>query len=226
MNRSKIVLACVLAGSMGSVWATTVTGDHFSLSGTAGQFGAMSASGNVAYFNPGSSPGFTAYSTDGTVTSSEDRSFSVQAAPGYQITGFTLQAFGNYAYFIDSHASVGVSGSITVIPVTSSLSTPAFAGYSSEIIDRQTWAASASTIGGTYPGAATVRLQMALTAFADPNDPGVDPFYNYAVIENRELQLTVTTAAVAVPEPPVTILMLAGLGAIGLVAGRRRRQQA
>jgi len=230
MTMLKTALACALVGAVGSASAVTFTGTNFSLtsgSPVAGEYGAISASGNTVYFKPGGSPGFTAeaagdVSGPGSQTLSEDKSFSVQAAPGFVITGLWLKAIGTYFYFTGTNASVGVTGSLTVSPSTSALGAPApaFVGYVSEQYDAKSWVAQTGSIAMSLasPASATVRIQMALAASAFAT--AADPDFNYAFIDARELQLTVMTTPV--PEPETYALLLAGLGVVGFVAARRR----
>ena len=233
MNIPRIALAAALLGFVGSVSAVTVTGTNFSftfggpLDTTAGQYGTVSANGNVVYLKPGGSPGFSTdaagdISGPGSTNLGENKSFTLVATPGYAITGVSLKASGSYFFFEGSQASVGVGGSLQVSPLSTALSTPTFTANMFDTFDAKIWSAQTGTIALSVasPSAATVSIMMNLTANA--NGTTDELLYNYAFIDARELQLTVTTAMVPVPEPETYALLLAGLGAIGFVAARRR----
>ena len=232
MTLTKSALALALVGAAGSATAFDVVGSRFTFTGSgavpaAGQFGAVSADTDTVYFKPGGSPGFTAEAVGDSLAStpgflSEDKSFSVKAAPGYVITGLSLKIFGTYYYFTGTNASVSVGGSLQVMPTTLAVGapTPAFVGYLTENYGAKSWSAQTVSIPMSLvsPTSATVRIQLALGATAAMT--AMDPDFNYAFIDARELQLTVMTTPV--PEPETYALLLAGLGVVGFVAARRR----
>ena len=235
MNFIKSALACALVGAVGSTSAFDVVGSNFTFTGSgvdpvSGKYGQVSANTDTVYFKPGGTGGVDAFSVDasgdstlqGTGTLAENRSFSVTAASGYVITGLSLKVIGTYFYFTGNNASVSAVGSLQVMPTTAAVGapTPAFVGYLAENYDAKSWSAQTASIPMSLvsPTSATVRIRLTLGATAAMT--AMDPDFNYAFIDARELQLTVMTTPV--PEPETYALLLAGLGAVGFVVARRR----
>jgi hypothetical protein len=228
MKLKSIAVAVALASSAAGALSASVTlsGSTFDVtydSALVGLFGTPTLIGDVLSWFPSGSPGFTAQTSGGISVTNSTFAMTVAAKPGYYLASFGLGEGGDYFYF-GTGAGVAVSGQLRVTPLPGSVSSTPIAPtttFSSNVFpdfSTDNWAASSAPINApAMTTLANVSVQNILAAYANPSE-----FPSYAFIEKKEAFLTVST--VPVPEPETYAMMLAGLGVIGFLASRRRRQ--
>ena len=221
-------LALVLIGGSGAALADgSFVGSHFTvsyLSADQNMFGTPTLlSNDVLRWRP---PTFSTDSDVGLVTSTA--LVTIEADAGYNLTGFTFNESGNYeagAFDVGGTASIRASGFAKIIrltPAASSvthtfdtgiISTPTFdadVGYDN---GPSSWAAAVAPIT-LSPGSTKIQFQISNSLWASANANG------YSQLRKTTADLGITTSPV--PEPETYAMMLAGLGALGFLARRRR----
>ena len=224
-----MLLASGLTGALAST--VTMSGAHFDISfdsATVGLFGTPTLTGDVLAWHPGGAPGFTAQTTGvagGIFTTNSTFALMVTAKSGFSLSSFGLAEAGDYAYFSSpsagSFAGVSVNGQLGVsvppslTPTVSAIAASTlFVGNTFLDFTTKNWSATAAAIAvPTATTVANVSVQNILRAY------GSDLFSS-AYIEKKDVFLTV--GVTSVPEPETYAMMLAGLGAIGFLAARRR----
>ncbi|MEZ5622976.1 MAG: PEP-CTERM sorting domain-containing protein [Burkholderiaceae bacterium] len=220
-------LAAAVAFSAASINAgaasVTLSGSTFDVtfdSSLVGLFGTPTIVGDVISWFPSGSPGFTAQTSSGIAVTNSTFALQVTAKDGYYLKSFSLSEGGDYFYFGGDPAGVTASGQLRVTPLPGSTVNSAITASSAfmpnAFLDFATkdWSASAPTItlaGGVTAANASIENILAAYVLGDPG---------YAFIEKKEAFLTVATV---VPEPSTYATLLAGLGVIGLLIMRQRR---
>lgn len=217
----KQIAAAVLAagGLMANAMAVTVSGAHFDISySDTGLFGAATIVGDSIVWSPSA---FSAKTFSDVALVDSSFVVTITAKNGWTLNTFTLAEAGDYAYYGTGNL-VAAGGELRV---TSLVSTPTVAidditmagttSAQSSIVPFPTkkWTADASVAMTTTSAAATV--ENLLFAVATDTTAG-----DYAFIQKKNVALTIGVSPV--PEPETYAMMLAGLGAIGFLASRRR----
>ncbi|MEI7464391.1 MAG: PEP-CTERM sorting domain-containing protein [Burkholderiales bacterium] len=147
-------------------------------------------------------------------------SFTLTAKPGYALSDFSA-FFGNPTFFdlggtsnilasgkvsINGAAPVSVSSLIEFQITNQNLSIGLNAGYFSQD----------GMLPGPFTTFALSDASLLLTASVNAN--GTVP----SIVSNPQNMLKISYAVVAIPEPETGVMLLAGLTAMGWLAGRRR----
>ena len=221
-------LALVLMGGSGAALADgSFVGSHFTvsyLSADQNMFGTPTLlSNDVLRWRP---PLFSTDTDFGPVTSTA--LVTIQADAGYTLTGFTFYERGNYeagATDGGGTASVRASGfakitrltpaasSVTHTFDTGIISTPTFDAVAGFDNGPSSWDAATAPIALSL-GTTKIQVQISNLLWASANAEG------FSQLRKTTADLGITTSPV--PEPETYAMMLAGLGALGFLARRRR----
>ena len=226
-----VALASVLLLGSGLVTATTLTGDHFTVTFTTAAQGlfdnpSMSAP-DVLSWTPAA---FQTDSDSGTLTSS---SFvTITADAGWNLKKFSFAEAGNYfgGTITDAGSStIGImaDGYAKVTPLTPAASTVQ-SNFSSGTITTATFDVPSNMDNGFGYWGLTAAPIMLNGGVTQVKFTAVNNIYAWASangfsqIQKTAADLKIETVT-AVPEPETYAMMLAGLGALGFLAFRRGR---
>lgn len=219
MRLKQIATAVLALAGMSSAMAVTISGTHFdiSYSGT-GLFDAPTIVGDTIVWNPSA---FTAKTFSDVALVDSTAVLTITAKNGWTLTSFGLAEAGDYAYYGTGNV-VAAGGELRVTSLVTTPTTvidditmagPTTAQATIIPFPTQKWTADASVSLTTTSAAATIQNLL----FAVATDQTAA---DYAFIQKKYAALTVGVSAV--PEPETYAMMLAGLGAIGFLASRRR----
>lgn len=186
-----------------------------------GLFGSAAVSGDTLYFTP---TAFDVQSLNGNgfALSNETVNVRISAHSGYEFKSLDLVERGDYL-LLGSGGMVDVGGQLRVFDVTNPLSditaSIAAGGALTAVgLPTHNWSATAAANVSTLD-AREIKVTVENLLLAYTTSPG-----SLAFIEKKFAGLTVDTVAVtSVPEAETWTMMLAGLGLVGFLAGRRRR---
>jgi PEP-CTERM motif len=227
-KRFGVAVAVFLLTSAAQAVPTTVVGPNFDIiydTALTGLFGAPTLSGNNVFFSP---TNFKASSTgtQGIVITSSTIFFDIVPHTGVTVTGSSLTEQGDY-FLIGSGSTVSVSGQIRAFansaPLTQLTAPIAATAPLTTVIGPTTtnWTATSALSFGTLAqldskGFYRVTIENILLA-NNLSNPA-----NAAFIEKKFANDGITVAVSNVPEPGQWAMWLAGLGAMGLLVGRRQ----
>jgi len=219
MKLKHIAAAALMAFGMSGAMAVTVTGTHFDISySSTGLFDAPTIVGDTIVWSPSA---FTAKTFSDVALVDSTAVLTITAKNGWTLTSFGLAEAGDYAYYGTGNV-VAAGGELRVTSLVSTPTTviddiemagPTTAQSSIIPFPTKKWTADASVSLTSTVASATI--QNLLFAVATDTTAG-----DYAFIQKKNVSLTVGVAQV--PEPETYAMMLAGLGAIGFLASRRR----
>jgi MYXO-CTERM domain-containing protein len=186
-----------------------------------GLFGPASVAGDTLYFTPRA---FDVQSLNGSgfALSNETINLRISARSGYEFNSLNLTERGDYL-LLGSGGMVDVGGQLRVFdatnPISDITSSIAASGAMTMIgLPTHNWQATAAA-NLTTLDAREINVTVQNLLLASTTSSG-----SLAFIEKKFAGLTVDTVAVTpVPEAETWAMMLAGLGLLGLVAGRRRQ---
>lgn len=220
-NRTVLALGCAMALLSGTaVGGTTLYGTNvdYSIDSPLGLFGTASLVGDSLVFSP--TPigltGKTEFLADSSsLFATQTVNITVTAHSGYQLSGFDLSEFG--AYTLDG-GSAWIGGDFKAIDIegnTGNQLTAAIIG-SALVGNAGAWDAAASIAlpasgwGGSDGLVSSVTLTLSNQLFA------------LGAAEIWKNGATIATVTTPVPEADTYLMLLAGLGLIGFLTGRRR----
>jgi hypothetical protein len=223
MKLRVVAAAAVLMGGVTGVSATTLVGAGFTVDYTLvdqGMFADASSlpdvlGGNDLRWRPND---FFA-SSDGSPVSSTAK-VTITAAAGYDLSSFTLTETGVFltgVYGAGSFAAsvTGTAMVTLILPSGGSQSMPADTGALPDSgLDAMPWAVSPVVF---TVGAGSKQISFELTNTLSATKTGD------AYAELQKTQADLIVGVTAVPEPETYALMLAGLGALGFLSRRMRR---
>lgn len=215
LRRTSLTLALLVVSAAASAAPIVLEGDRFSATyddTLTGRFGAgnVSAAGDTIFFSP---TGFTALSggAGGAVSTPSTLQLILVADPGFAFTGLDFLARGDFLLFgsgqVNSTARVSIENTAAVLELAPS------APLDQVGTPTRNWAL-AGNLSLSGAGLQTLTVTLDSTLFASTPSSGL------AFIENKFTGLGVRTTAI--PEPSSGMLVLAGLLAAGLAAGRRK----
>ena len=231
MKLRVVALASVLLFGSGLTAATTLLGNHFGVTFTTaaqGLFDNPSLSApNVLSWTPAS---FQTDSDSGTLTSSS--SVTITADAGWNLNKFSFSEAGNYigGTVTDTGSStiwVKADGYAKVTPLTPAGSTVQ-SNFSSGTITTATFDVPSNVDNGFGYWSLTAAPIMINGGVTQVKFTAVNNIYAWASVNGfSQIQKTAADLKIetvtAVPEPETYVMMLAGLGALGFLAGRRRQ---
>lgn len=219
INTKAAMAVLGLSGALmaGATSAATLAGNNVSYSfdtNALGLFGSATVVGDNLVFSP-----VNFQATGAAPSATQTVNITVTANPGYLLSSFRLDEVGGYSlpslsdmvWLQGNLTALDIEGN-TSLSVASNIAGPAFAGGTSG-----SWQGSAAVVlppngwGGADGLVTSVSLTLNNYLFA----MGGGQIWKEAV--------TVEAAAAPVPEADTTLMMLAGLGLIGLMASRRTR---
>lgn len=221
MKLKRIAVAAMLVGGFSSAMAltTTMSGTNFDISfENTGLFGTPTIVGNSIVWSPSS---FAANTTSDMTLVNSTFSVTITAKNNLSLNSFSLTEAGDYSYFGTGNG-VAAGGELRVTNLVGTPSTQVsdimMAGSTmpnATVVPfpTQKWNADAMVSMSTTK--ATAQVQNLLAAWASDTTA-----LDYAFIQKKNIVLEVGM----VPEPETYAMMLAGLGALGFLASRRRNR--
>lgn len=223
MNNTKLVMSMVAAAVTlfaASAQAVTYTGTDVSFTldtDLVGLFGTPTVSGNTLNFAP---PAFSSSSADGAgyILVNQTINITVTANTGFELSGVSLLESGTYS-LTGAGAYVEASGQLRVFDLDDPLNNEV-TGSIVATLGQNTWSANPNAIipvvgwGGADSVVSGVKVTLENLLITDSLNLG-----DNAIISKTFAGVTVSVSPV--PEAHTYAMMLAGLGLVGMMVGRR-----